>query len=295
MNNEYVRARNKIIERVKMEMLGPGSEGIEDDPRCEVISDSPIKRYSLGVLFPQQIKYHFDDMEKEISEDDNANVEQEICNEEIKEFNKEDMKRFEDKSIDTSIDEEISMANETLPSAMGITFFAKGDTNKLVVHISCAKYRVSTFRDCKIKVNNIDDSDIDKYALGKLVNFKDGYLCLKDNTSSQDITNYISGRKIREDIVSVLYKLANLCTSEKQNHTGYVRIPFCEDKKIIIDLNNEISSIYMDDSGNLNCQEGCLKITVLKKKYDNNVCSYTVVLINENKCEKKYNKCFYFY
>lgn len=293
MNNEYVRARNKIIERVKMEMLGPGSEGIEDDPRCEVISDSPIKRYSLGVLFPQQIKYHFDDMEKEISEDDNANVEQEICNEEIKEFNKEDMKRFEDKSIDTSIDEEISMANETLPSAMGITFFAKGDTNKLVVHISCAKYRVSTFRDCKIKVNNIDDSDIDKYALGKLVNFKDGYLCLKDNTSSQDITNYISGRKIREDIVSVLYKLANLCTSEKQNHTGYVRIPFCEDKKIIIDLNNEISSIYMDDSGNLNCQEGCLKITVLKKKYDNNVCSYTVVLINENKCEKKYNKCFF--
>lgn len=294
MSNEYVQARNKIIERVKMEMLGPGSEGIEDDLRCEVISDSPIERYSLGILFPQQSKYQCDDTEKEISTDNDDFYEEEIDDNKDG-IIKENMRRFEDKQIENSIDEEISMANETLPSAMGVTFFAKGKINKLVVNISCAKYRASTFKDCKIKANNINESDIDKYALGELINIKDGYLCLKDNKSRQDITNFISGRDIREDIVSVLYKLADLCTSEKAfKHTGYVRIPFCEDKKVTIELKGEISNIYIDENGNLNNSDGCLKVSVLKKEYDSDgVCSYTVVLINENKGEKKYSKCFF--
>ncbi|MDF2882858.1 MAG: helicase [Clostridiaceae bacterium] len=297
VSNDCIYARKKIIERAKAEMLGPGSEDIGGNIRCEVISDSPVERYSLGVLFPQEIVYGQDDNEKQkIIEENNA-----ISDEQIKEeANEENNLRNEPVKSSTvleeeSLDEEIGMTNQTMPSAMGLTCFIKGKTEKIIIEISCAKYRASKFRDCMVEIN--ETVNIEKYMLDEYVYFEDGYLKLKKNITSKNVTDLISGRKIKEerpDIVAVLYKLASLCTSEEfPKHTGYVRIPFLEKKKVEIDVNKEISSIYITEDGAIDENQGCLKITVLTKKYGNDIFSHTVVIINEYKSERRYNKCFF--
>ena len=129
MDKECIHTRKKIIERTKAEMLGPGSEDIGGDIRHEVISDSPVERYSLGILFPQNIKYGQDDNEKQKVVDSNEedyDDEEEIKNyKKSKEVGKNHSESFND---DETIDEEISMANQSMPSAMGLTCFVKGKT-----------------------------------------------------------------------------------------------------------------------------------------------------------------------
>lgn len=58
MSREFTRecekARTLIYENVKKELLGPGSEDIGGDIEHELITDTPITRYSTGILFPQK-------------------------------------------------------------------------------------------------------------------------------------------------------------------------------------------------------------------------------------------------
>ena len=54
MSNEYIEARKEYVERVKKELLGPGSEVNIPDEEHELISSSPSVRYSIGILFPQK-------------------------------------------------------------------------------------------------------------------------------------------------------------------------------------------------------------------------------------------------
>ena len=49
-----VETREKILKELKRELLGPGSENICKSIEEEVITDSPIQRYSVGILYPQK-------------------------------------------------------------------------------------------------------------------------------------------------------------------------------------------------------------------------------------------------
>ncbi|WP_455821962.1 helicase-related protein [Clostridium butyricum] len=298
MINDCISTRKKIIERAKKEMLGPGSEDIGGDIRCEIISDSPTDRYSLGILFPQNNIYGQDDTEKqknleEVEEDENLEYDEEY--EDKIEADTNSKKESSVPRENESIDEEISMTNQNMPSAMGMTCFVKGNTDKLVVEISCAKYRASKFKDCAVKIES--EINIEEYLLSEYVYEESGYLKLKKNITSKNVTDMVSERKIeneRPDIVAALYKLASLCTSENYpKHTGYVRVPFLENRKIEINTTEELSNIYINEDGELSQNEGCLKLTVLTKKYSEDIFSYTVVLINEYKAKCRYDKCFF--
>ena len=50
MGNEYIAARKEYVERVKKELLGPGSEVSIPDEEHELISSSPSVRYSIGMM-----------------------------------------------------------------------------------------------------------------------------------------------------------------------------------------------------------------------------------------------------
>ena len=54
MSNDYLNARKEYVERIKKELLGPGSEVCVPDVERELISSSPSVRYSIGILFPQK-------------------------------------------------------------------------------------------------------------------------------------------------------------------------------------------------------------------------------------------------
>lgn len=70
-------------------MIGPGSEDIGPDIEFEVITESPLQRYNLGILYPQKV------IQSDIDEE-NINLD--------------------------GFDERINLSNQFLPSTMGLTF-----------------------------------------------------------------------------------------------------------------------------------------------------------------------------
>ena len=89
--DEFIEARKLIYEEVKKELLGPGSEDISGNKEHEIITDDPISRYSLGILFP---------VEDSDTSENNDDIYEGLLND---------------------IDDSINRTNETKPSSMGIT------------------------------------------------------------------------------------------------------------------------------------------------------------------------------
>ena len=71
MYEGQLKARNELIESMKRELLGPGSEPNCIDLEREVISANPEKRYALGILFPQGNMFNMED-DDTVSPDDSA-------------------------------------------------------------------------------------------------------------------------------------------------------------------------------------------------------------------------------
>lgn len=288
--NEEIRVRKEIIERCKAEMLGPGSEDVGGDIEREVISDSPIERYSLGILFPQNSNYELNDDEKPITVEKELDDDEEL----IKSFKENISEDTKIKSyVEDGVQDQIAMTNQFLPSAMGLTFFAKGKIDNLNIRISTSTYRESLFKDCCVRVENIDG--IEKYYLDEFIYVEDGFIKLKKNITKKDVYNLVSGREIekeRPDLVSRLYKLADLCTVNKIN-TGYVRNPILKKKLVNVDLSKEFNKIYINEKGDTSVDEDIIKVTVLKKNFEKDIFSYTVVLINNQSGEKNYKKCLF--
>ena len=53
-------ARKTLIEEIRKELMGPGSEFSIPDEQHEIITDLPEVRYSVGILFPQGNLYESD-------------------------------------------------------------------------------------------------------------------------------------------------------------------------------------------------------------------------------------------
>ena len=288
--DEEMRVRGEIVERCKAEMLGPGSEDIGGDIEREVISDSPIERYSLGILFPQNSNYELNDDEKQVT------VEKELDDDgELMEHFKENVSESNTTKsyVEDGVQDQIAMTNQFLPSAMGLTFFAQGEINSLNISISASTYRESRFKDCCVRIEN--SVGIDKYYLNEFIYIEDGFIKLKKNITKKDVYELVSGREIekeRPELVSILYKLADLCTVNKIN-TGYVRNPLLKKKLVTVDLSKEFNQIYINEKGETSVNEDIIKVTVLKKTFEENIFSYTVVLINNQKGNKSYKKCLF--
>ncbi len=53
IRQQLIDARDEYIGRIRAELMGPGSEFSVPDGAHELISSSPLSRYSVGILFPQ--------------------------------------------------------------------------------------------------------------------------------------------------------------------------------------------------------------------------------------------------
>lgn len=295
---EYVKVRREIVNRIKAEMLGPGSEDLGGDIRFEVISDSPRERYSLGILFPQNNKNGQDDGEKYTYNETNEEFDEDVEKELVKFQTKNDIKLdcFLDEDGD-SLQEEISMANEVLPSAMGLTFFAKGNIESINIKLSYARYRISKYNDILIK--KLFDIDLKKYYIDEYIYEENNFYKLKKNINNKIVSEIISGRtefEERPEIKTLLYKFASLCTSEEKycKNTAYTRVPIFEDKVINISFGDkEYTNIFINDTGEVSDEKGDIKIALLRKHYYDDIYSYTVVLVNNKKDDVKYNSCIF--
>jgi hypothetical protein len=138
--------RQDLIEALRRELIGPdlpphGIEIPEGQAYEETLDESPLQRYSAGVLFPASQAIN------EVDNSDAAEVAEEPPSSEVPEAQIEEQAteqardgRLGDQIAD-ACDETIRMANEFFPSAIGLTFLAEYRKAGLVISARAAIYR----------------------------------------------------------------------------------------------------------------------------------------------------------
>lgn len=292
-DKECIDAREKIYESVKRELLGPGSEDIGCEIEHELITDAPITRYSTGILFPlkTEIKQDIDSL---IDLENNQNrYDEDILEEDA---NKKSLMNNNDDFIDNGdneqFQEKINLSNEKKPSSMGFTFFTKGKRDKLNIHLKGAKYRKSTYKDACVKCEGnkyIEECKLEDYI------YRDNmYLKLKKDLPSNILKNIYDKDKYKENekyryFINAAYQLSRQSKSDKNKKNAYVREPIPFENLITIDLKGKYTKYdklpkeYI--ASNNEKIELNLEIIVYRKKYEDNIYSYTIALINNEVCE----------
>lgn len=298
MSREFTRecekARTLIYENVKKELLGPGSEDIGGDIEHELITDTPITRYSTGILFPQKTVMG-QDVDSTVDFENSSNnykEEREALNLDEEEVDNNYKSEYIGANIeDQSFEAKISMSNEMKPSSMGLTFFAKGDIKELYVRIKGAKYRKSTLEDCCVLYEGEDY--FKENQLKEYIYREDKYLRLKQNLTYEIIKKYKDNERFKDDFkyknfIIVLYALARQSKGEKYESEGYVREPLDIPEIVGIKLNGNYTTY--DNlpkeflASNKEKIQFDLQISIYTKEYKNGVKSYTVVLVNNEEC-----------
>lgn len=273
INQEQYEARKLLIDEMKKEMLGPGSEHNNMPIETEIISTDPAKRYSVGILYPQghTFKKEDDDLEGTTDSDKEEIVEDQI--ESVKNTGSEETTVHVRTTADSedTIDETVNMSSKLLPSSMGMTFVAPKKLEKLNVQITFATYRKIKLTECKIP---IPEEEQDHFCIPEVF---ETYFGFDKEKNQVTYLNQIEPKRIRDiyesdraddgTFKSYAYKMTDLLKS------GYVREP--KEYEYTIDFKQ--GDYY-------NPQEPItgefLKVNALRYKLENGYYSYTVMLIN---------------
>lgn len=292
--NNMIKTRQEYIELIKEELLGPGSEIKIPDKDHELITAPPESRYSIGILFPRNIKLNAesDDTlsvndEENTGEDASDKIESESSsNEEKKE--KENKKEYSNNSVDEeNLDEEISLAAQNMPSSMGLTFFVDGNPEQVKCRLSFATYRKALANDCRVPFytkrgkNYAVPEEFRNYVF---FDCEEMTLRLISGGFTRKIVHELLERvnfdSDEDGIVNALYRLAD------QLRTGYVREPHYVE--VSIDFSNKS---YVDDNKELDGTNA--KITGMKRKISDSRYSVTLMLVNDEISKQKSEKCIF--
>ncbi len=163
-HEEYFR--EDLIKALRRELVGPdlpphGTEVAEDAEYVEVLQESPLQRYSAGVLFPQS---------QPINEIDNSE-EDETANstgaDEIPEIGVEEQAKDLDRDgrmndqLADAYDETVRMANEFFPSAVGLTFLSEYSDEGWIIKARASVYKSQKPLAAGVKLREWHRSELD--------------------------------------------------------------------------------------------------------------------------------------
>lgn len=275
---ELLTTRTQLIKELKKELLGPGSEISIPDEDHEIITDLPETRYSVGILYPQKNLINAENNDEAAPRIPSQNeLDQDTETSEIS-FNNEEVeqkKRFSGNFADDldsgSLDEDISLSMQNMPSSMGITFFVGSDIKNIIVNISFGTYRKALLEDCKIPFYPEDEN----YNLPDKVNFLVEYdrsnklLILKNRLIPREVTQIKKSEEIHDEyLFDCLYRLSDQFTK------GFVRVPHN------IPVTIEFSDNGYFETKTLDNKE--IKCVALKKVTPNGLQAVTILLVNMN-------------
>ncbi len=280
MNDSDIRrqvyeARNILIDEIKKELLGPGSEYSIPDADHEIITDLPEVRYSVGILFPQKERYGVDNNDPTRPSENMIDIDEYVLDEneepKVPEIPSEYISAVDDAEED-SLDEEINLASQRLPSSMGLTFFVKGECTQISLDLSFGTYRKTKLEDCVVPLKSeYDNYEIPIQFSQYVVYDKDsGLLRLKSPIKKKDIFRAYKSDKIEDSVLRE--RLISLCN--QFGRSGYIRVP--HSSKVTVNFS---SSDYVD---NINKVDGTTaKITALRREMGDGVYAITVMMVNE--------------
>ena len=271
MENRLRDIRDNIYYAVREEILGPGSEQTGLPIEEEIITDKPSKRYSTGVLFTKQVSQAV--INNEI-QDDNIKEENEptVKEDDLVEKNELRKQREYGYTVDEEFHEDINNSHILRKSSMGMTFFCDKDLDKLLVHVSGARYKEVKTSECMVRYSG-DLLPLEDPEVSMIVYYEDGFLKLKERFDISFINKFEEKGYFvnRETLKDALYKLQKQCS---KRYKAYKRFP--------IKLNNPIEILFNKGNyGFFEIEDEELKLFVLKRKYYEKY-SITVMLVNEN-------------
>ncbi|MEI7884383.1 MAG: helicase-related protein [Clostridia bacterium] len=310
IKKKLIKVRDEYIDLIRQELVGPGSEYSVPDVEHEIITSSPEKRYSIGILFPQQNKINSENDES-LRVEENADITEEIVTEDYEETKEKnsDIKHQSSGGFDTeetkeknsdinhqpsggydaeadNLDEEIALAAQNLPSSFGITFLAKGNTDYIKCEISFAKYKKIELSDCKVPYSPrnpesyIVPTQLQQYFSYDLEN---GYLKLNSSVQKKTIHEIFESDSVAEseqDIINSCYRLSD------QLRSGYIRCP-----QAAIVLLDFTAAEYVDK--NIEIEGVNAKFTAIKRKIGNDEYSMTIMFVNLEKGKPNGSNCIF--
>ncbi|MFX0558850.1 helicase-related protein [Tepidibacillus infernus] len=256
----YIDFRNRLLEEIEKELVGPGSEEISGEINNEILTEDPLKRYTVGILYPKESKL---DVKEEINYTGEAYI--------------------SESDEDELLDSHITAANLYSPSALGFSFYISLDNPVLKIKTSTAKYRKVEVNECKI---NFKDNfiSIENNKISNFVTLEDNYLKFRNDRliDLDKFRNLINEINDNDLVKKYLYTLFY------QGKNGYLRIPVEPDQMTIDlrDLNKNIDTIPIEDGLNL--------VIRRKEEKELNRSLVTVVLINNNEGSSNQTlKCYF--
>lgn len=297
IRRDMITARDDLIEIMKSELMGPGSELNYPDIEHELISSSPLSRYSVGILFPQGNLEGQDnndtispDNDDTVSSDDEeiaSLTDENAADENVGDSTQKSVYKSDntpddgdtdlDDITDKNLDEEISMASQFKPSSMGITFTIKGDLNKIKCNVSYATYRKAKTEDCFIpyEVDNADTYTVPT-SLAHFMYYdnKKHAFGMKVNLSAAELRKLFERDDLPENdflmLKNIAYRLTDIL------NLGYVREPHKLEGMDIYFADSD----YKEWNYDSDADKVGVKLTALRTKIKEDMWSVTVMFVN---------------
>lgn len=290
--HRMLELRDAYIAAIRSELLGPGSEISVPDEKHEILSDSPVNRYALGILYPWNTKRNADNDETngEITaspdEDQSESIPEEAAGEAANRTGRGDIPAVESLTEDDGLDEDVGLASQNMPSSLGISFFATGDTSKVRCHLSFGTYCRIPAEMCRYPLRpDNPESYVLPAGVDTYVTFDPEEMCIKLRHPGIDLTrktvrNQIEPLETLESdtcgLVNILYKLAD------QKAKGYIRKPHDVEVELCFGEGEYIDQNKMIDKTGL-------KVTAVRMDMGNGLSAITVMLVNDREAKGRPN------
>ena len=166
--------RDILIERVKKELIGPGSDIFQcsEDFSNEIIEGKPLQRYFSGILFPKQIQPNgSDNGEEEMKEedqDDLTDLTSDITDGETKEI---EIFEEEEDETDKSDTQPKYTSNTFFPSHFGITFAVDKTCKYFKATINFGNYKKANFSEIKISYSGEGIHFLEQFGLSNFITY----------------------------------------------------------------------------------------------------------------------------
>ena len=166
--------RDILIERVRKEIIGPGSDIFQsnEDFSNEIIEGKPLQRYFSGILFPKQLQPNGSDNGqeemKEEDEDDLTDLTSDLTDGETKEI--EVFEEEEDETDKTGTQPKYT-SNTFFPSHFGITFAVDKSCKNFKAIINFGNYKKANFSEIKIPYNGEGIHFLEQFGLSHFITY----------------------------------------------------------------------------------------------------------------------------
>lgn len=275
---ELQGARAYLIEQFRKELLGPGSEISYPDAEHEIITDLPEVRYSVGILYPQRNPIGLDnDVSDNFSaQEENLDLIETHTDQTNQLWTNDDSvsevihgENAVDEHETSSLNDEIGLSTQNLPSSMGLTFFLRHDPSELEVSLSFGTYKKTRVRDCCLPFT----PTYENYSIPPLfepyIEFDKecSVLRLKTQLTRSDVYRIKNTDQVEDlRLIDAAFRLCN-----QLGRSGFIRMPHSLPIKLAFSGN---VAGCMDIDGTK------LKLTAIKKRTEGGFFSVTILLVN---------------